>query len=92
MLNMPMCLVFPSDLLGEASRGRPRPARPTIQVRPFGPIAMLWKSPFPASWGIASSCPTSGSQRKFKADSILNLTPELTGPSQTQNSVSSAKR
>jgi type III restriction enzyme len=46
---------------------------------------MLWNSTFPRVMGYRVELPNDRLTAKFTADSILNLTPELTGPSQTQN-------
>ena len=62
------------------------PPRQTIQVKAMRPERDALEIRFPRVMGYRVELPNERLSAKFTDDSILFLTPELTGPSQTQNS------
>jgi hypothetical protein len=62
------------------------PPRQTIQVKAVRPERDALEIRFPRVMGYRVELPNERLTAKFTEDSKLNLTPELTGPSQTQNS------
>ncbi|MCU0864335.1 MAG: DEAD/DEAH box helicase family protein [Planctomycetes bacterium] len=64
----------------------PQPPRETIQVKAVRPDRDALEIRFPRVEGYRVELPEERLEAKFDADSILELTPELTGPSSTRNS------
>ncbi len=62
------------------------PPRQTIQVKAMRPERDKLEIRFPRVMGYRAELPNERLTAKFTGDSILPITPELTGPSQTQNS------
>jgi len=62
------------------------PPRQTIQVKAMRPERDKLEIRFPRVMGYRAELPNERLTAKFTEDSILPITPELTGPSQTQNS------
>ena len=79
-------LGIPFDFAAKPVVVVPVPPRQTIQVKAVRPDRDALKISFPRVMGYRVELPNERLTAKFTADSILNLTPELTGPSQTQNS------
>lgn len=61
------------------------PPRQTIQVKAMRPERDKLEIRFPRVMGYRAELPNERLTAKFTEDSILPITPELTGPSQTQN-------
>ncbi|MFP5231852.1 MAG: BPTD_3080 family restriction endonuclease [Acidobacteriota bacterium] len=61
------------------------PPRQTIQVKAMRPERDKLEIRFPRVMGYRAELPDERLTAKFTDDSILQITPELTGPSQTQN-------
>jgi len=61
------------------------PPRQTIQVKAMRPERDKLEIRFPRVLGYRAELPNERLTAKFTQDSILPITPELTGPSQTQN-------
>lgn len=64
----------------------PQPPRETIQVKAVRPDRDALEIRFPRVEGYRVELPEERLEAKFDDDSILELTPELTGPSNTRNS------
>ena len=79
-------LGIPFDFAAKPVVVVPVPPRQTIQVKAVRPDRDALEISFPRVMGYRVELPNERLTAKFTADSILNLTPELTGPSQTQNS------
>jgi type III restriction enzyme len=78
-------LGIPFDFAAKPVVVIPVPPRQTIQVKAVRPDRDALEIRFPRVMGYRVELPNEHLTAKFTADSILNLTPELTGPSQTQN-------
>jgi type III restriction enzyme len=78
-------LGIPFDFAAKPVVVVPVPARQTIQVKAVRPDRDALEIRFPRVMGYRVELPNERLTAKFTSDSILNLTPELTGPSQTQN-------
>lgn len=61
------------------------PPRQTIQVKAMRPERDKLEIRFPRVMGYRAELPNERLTAKFTQDSVLPITPELTGPSQTQN-------
>jgi type III restriction enzyme len=61
------------------------PPRQTIQVKAMRPERDKLEIRFPRVMGYRAELPNERLTAKFTEDSVLPITPELTGPSQTQN-------
>jgi type III restriction enzyme len=78
-------LGIPFDFAAKPVVVVPMPPRQTIQVKAVRPDRDALEIRFPRVMGYRVDLPNDRLTAKFAADSVLNLTPELTGPSQTQN-------
>lgn len=78
-------LGIPFDFAAKPVVVVPVPPRQTIQVKAMRPERDALEIRFPRVMGYRVELPNERLTAKFTDDSILFLTPELTGPSQTQN-------
>ena len=79
-------LGIPFDFAAKPVVVLPVPPRQTIQVKAVRPDRDALEIRFPRVMGYRVELPNERLTAKFTPDSVINLTPELTGPSQTQNS------
>jgi type III restriction enzyme len=79
-------LGIPFDFAAKPVVVVPIPPRQTIQVKAVRPDRDALEIRFPRVMGYRVELPNERLKATFTPDSIINLTPELTGPSQTQNS------
>jgi type III restriction enzyme len=79
-------LGIPFDFTAKPVIAPPKPPRPTVQVRAVRPERDHLEIRFPRVEGYRVELPEERIEAKFDDDSILVLTPELVGPSITQNS------
>jgi type III restriction enzyme len=79
-------LGIPFDFAAKPVVVVPIPPRQTIQVKAVRPDRDALEITFPRVVGYRVELPNERLTAKFTPASIINLTPELTGPSQTQNS------
>ena len=79
-------LGIPFDFTAKPVIAPPKPPRPTVQVKAVRPERDHLKIFFPRVEGYRVDLPEERIEAKFDDDSILVLTPELVGPSITQNS------
>ena len=79
-------LGVPFDFASKPVVAPPQPPRQTIQVRAVRPERDALEIRFPRVVGYRVELPNDRLQAKFSDDSVLVLTPELTGPSNTLNS------
>lgn len=79
-------LGVPFDFAAKPVVAPPQPPRQTIQVRAVRPERDHLEIRFPRVQGYRVDLPDERLQAKFGPDSVLELTPELTGPSNTLNS------
>jgi type III restriction enzyme len=79
-------LGVPFDFAAKPVVAPPQPPRQTIQVRAVRPERDALEIRFPRVQGYRVELPDERLQAKFSEDSVLALTPELTGPSNTLNS------
>ena len=79
-------LGVPFDFTAKPVISPPQPPRETIQVRAVRPERDHLEIRFPRVEGYRVELPEERIEAKFDDDSILVLTPELVGPSITQNS------
>ena len=79
-------LGIPFDFAAKPVVAPPQPPRQTIQVKAVRPERDALEITFPRVTGYRVELPDQRLTAKFSDDSVLNLTPELTGPSITQNS------
>jgi type III restriction enzyme len=79
-------LGIPFDFAAKPVVAPPQPPRQTIQVKAVRPDRDKLEIRFPRVMGYRVELPNERLTATFTPDSILNLTPELTGPSQTQTS------
>jgi type III restriction enzyme len=75
----------PFDFTAKPVVAPPQPPRETIQVKAIRPTATPARSASPACRATGSSSPKNASTAEFNADSTLELTPDLVGPSITKN-------
>jgi type III restriction enzyme len=79
-------LGIPFDFAAKPVVAPPQPPRETIQVKAVRPERDALEIQFPRVMGYRVELPEDRLTAKFSDDSVLNLTPELTGPSNTLNS------
>ncbi|MBV8903477.1 MAG: DEAD/DEAH box helicase family protein, partial [Acidobacteriia bacterium] len=79
-------LGIPFDFTSKPVVAPPQPPRETIQVRAVRPERDALEIRFPRVSGYRVELPAERLTAKFNADSILELTPDLVGPSITRNS------
>jgi type III restriction enzyme len=78
-------LGIPFDFTAKPVVAPPQPPRETITVRAVRPERDFLEIRFPRVAGYRAELPEERLTAKFNADSILELTPELVGPSITNN-------
>ena len=79
-------LGIPFDFAAKPVVAPPHSPRETIQVKAVRPERDALEIQFPRVMGYRVELPEDRLTAKFTEDSVLNLTPELTGPSNTLNS------
>jgi type III restriction enzyme len=79
-------LGVPFDFAAKPVVAPPQPPRQTIQVRAIRPERDPLEIQFPRVQGYRVELPDERLKARFTPDSVLELTPELTGPSNTLNS------
>ncbi|MCC6269197.1 MAG: DEAD/DEAH box helicase family protein [Dehalococcoidia bacterium] len=79
-------LGIPFDFAAKPVVAPPQPPRQTIQVKAVRPDRDLLEIQFPRVAGYRVELPEERLTAEFNDDSILELTPELVGPSITRNS------
>ncbi|MDA1273295.1 MAG: DEAD/DEAH box helicase family protein, partial [Verrucomicrobia bacterium] len=79
-------LGIPFDFTAKPVIAPPKPPRPTVQVKAVRPERDHLEIRFPRVEGYRVDLPEERIEAKFDDDSVLVLTPELVGPSITQNS------
>lgn len=78
-------LGIPFDFTAKPVVSKPQPPRETVVVRAVRPDRDHVEIRFPRVEGYRVELPTERLQAKFNADSILELTPDLVGPTITRN-------
>jgi len=78
-------LGIPFDFAAKPVVAPPRPPRPTIHVRAVSPERDALEIRFPRVEGYRVELPEEQLTATFTEDSMLNLTPNLVGPTLTQN-------
>ena len=78
-------LGVPFDFTAKPVVAPSKPPRETVQVRAVHPERDLLEIRFPRVAGYRVELPEERLQAAFSDDSVLELTPELTGPTQTRN-------
>ena len=88
LFNVEYADVFgiPFDFTAKPVIAPPQPPRETIQVKAVRPDRDALEIRFPRVEGYRVELPTERLSAEFNADSILELTPDLVGPSITRNS------
>ncbi len=79
-------LGIPFDFTAKPVIAPPQPPRETIQVKAVRPDRDALEIQFPRVQGYRVELPEERLSAEFNADSILELTPDLVGPSVTRNS------
>jgi type III restriction enzyme len=79
-------LGIPFDFTAKPVIAPPKPPRPTVQVKAVRPERDPLEIRFPRVEGYRVELPEERIEAKYDDDSILVLTPQLVGPSITQNS------
>lgn len=79
-------LGIPFDFTAKPVVAPPQPPRETIQVKAVRPDRDALEIQFPRVQGYRVELPEERLTAEFNADSILELTPDLVGPSVTRNS------
>jgi type III restriction enzyme len=79
-------LGIPFDFTAKPVVAPPQPPRPTIQVKAMRPERDALEIRFPRVEGYRVELPEERLEAEFNDDSILELTPDLVGPSITKNS------
>lgn len=79
-------LGIPFDFTAKPVISTPQPPRETIQVKAMRPERDALEIEFPRVQGYRVELPEERLTAEFNADSIIKLTPDLVGPSITQNS------
>jgi len=79
-------LGIPFDFTAKPVIATPKPPQPTVQVKAVRPDRDHLEIRFPRVEGYRVELPEERIEAKFDDDSILVLTPDLVGPSITQNS------
>ena len=87
LFNVEYADVFgiPFDFTAKPVVAKPQPPHETIQVKAISPDRDALEITFPRVEGYRVELPEERLQAHFNEDSTLTLTPELVGPSQTQN-------
>ncbi len=78
-------LGIPFDFTAKPVVAPPRPPRETVQVRAVRPERDALEIRFPRVAGYRVELPEERLKAKFNHDSVLELTPDLVGPSVTRN-------
>jgi type III restriction enzyme len=78
-------LGIPFDFTAKPVIAPPKPPRPTVQVKAISPERDSLEIRFPRVDGYRVELPEDRIEAQFDEDSILVLTPDLIGPSVTQN-------
>lgn len=78
-------LGVPFDFTAQAVNVKPQPPRETVQVKAMRPERDALEIRFPRVAGYRVELPQTRLAAKFDEDSVLELTPKLTGPTQTHN-------
>ncbi|MHB1621045.1 MAG: BPTD_3080 family restriction endonuclease [Sulfuricella sp.] len=78
-------LGIPFDFTAKPVVAPPQPPRETIQVKAMRPERDALEIQFPRVQGYRVELPEERLTAEFNADSVLELTPDLVGPSITQN-------
>jgi type III restriction enzyme len=78
-------LGIPFDFTAKPVVAPPQPPRATVQVRAMRPERDALEIRFPRVAGYRVDLPEEHLAAKFAADSVLELTPELVGPTKTRN-------
>lgn len=78
-------LGIPFDFTAKPVVAPPQPPRETVQVRAVRPERDALEICFPRIQGYRVELPEERLTAKFNADSVLELTPDLVGPSETKN-------
>jgi type III restriction enzyme len=88
LFNVEYADVFgiPFDFTGKPAIAKPQPPRETIQVKAVRPDRDALEIRFPRVEGYRIELPEERLKAKFDKDSILELTPDIVGASQTLNS------
>ena len=88
LFNVEYADVFgiPFDFTAKPVIAPPQPPRETIQVKAVRPDRDALEIRFPRVEGYRVELPTERLSAEFNADSVLELTPDLVGPSITRNS------
>src|SRR4051794_1434619 len=88
LFNVEYADVFgvPFDFTGKPVPAPPQPPRETIQVKAISPDRDSLEICFPRVEGYRIELPTERLTADFNDDSILELTPDLVGATETQNS------
>ncbi len=76
---------IPFDFTAKPVIAKPQPPRETVQVKAIRPDRDALEITFPRVEGYRVELPEERLQANFNEDSTLTLTPDLVGPSQTQN-------
>ena len=79
-------LGIPFDFTAKPVIAPPQPPRETIQVKAMRPERDALEIRFPRVQGYRVELPEERLKAEFNDDSVLELTPEIVGPSTTQNS------
>ena len=85
MWNTPDILGIPFDFTAKPVVAPPQPPRETVQVRAVRPDRDHLAIQFPRVEGYRVELPEERLSAEFNDDSILELTPDLVGPSITRN-------
>jgi len=87
LFNVEYADVFgiPFDFTAKPVIGPPQPPRETVQVKAIRPDRDALEITFPRVEGYRIELPEERLRASFNEDSTLILTPDLVGPSQTQN-------
>ena len=88
LFNVEYADVFgiPFDFTAKPVIAPPQPPRETVQVKAVRPDRDALEIRFPRVEGYRVELPTEQLSADFNADSVLELTPDLVGPSITRNS------
>ncbi|HOZ46256.1 MAG TPA: DEAD/DEAH box helicase family protein [Candidatus Hydrogenedentes bacterium] len=78
-------LGIPFNFTAEAVHVKPQPPRETVQVSAVRPERDHLEIRFPRVQGYRAELPDERLSAEFNADSVLELTPDLVGPSTTRN-------
>ncbi len=78
-------LGIPFDFTAKPVIAKPQPPRETIQVRAVRPERDHLEIRFPRVQGYRVDLPRDQLEANFTEDSVLELTPQLVGPTQTEN-------